>query len=87
VNAKGACIGPTGPAGAAVMAELHGEKIDIVDWSDDPAEFVGHALSPARVSAVEVVDLANRSARVTFPTTSSRSRSAAKARTPGWPPG
>ena len=32
------------------MAELHGEKIDIVDWSDDPAEFVGHALSPARVS-------------------------------------
>src|SRR5665213_1373251 len=51
----------------AVMAELHGEKIDIVDWSDDPAEFVGHALSPARVSAVEVVDLANRSARVTVP--------------------
>jgi len=50
-----------------VMAELHGEKIDIVDWSDDPAEFVGHALSPARVSAVEVVDLANRSARVTVP--------------------
>ncbi len=49
------------------MAELHGEKIDIVDWSDDPAEFVGHALSPARVSAVEVVDLANRSARVTVP--------------------
>jgi len=50
-----------------VMAELHGEKIDIVDWSDDPAEFVAHALSPARVSAVEVVDLANRSARVTVP--------------------
>ena len=32
------------------MTELHGEKIDIVDWSDDPAEFVGNALSPARVS-------------------------------------
>ena len=31
----------------AVMSELHGEKIDIVDWSDDPADFVGNALSPA----------------------------------------
>jgi transcription termination/antitermination protein NusA len=51
----------------AVMAELHGEKIDIVDWCDDPADFVGQALSPARVSAVEVVDLENRSARVTVP--------------------
>ena len=67
LNAKGACIGPLGQRVRAVMAELHGEKIDIVDWSDDPAEFVGHALSPARVSAVEVVDLANRSARVTVP--------------------
>jgi transcription termination/antitermination protein NusA len=67
LNAKGACIGPLGQRVRAVMAELHGEKIDIVDWSDDPAEFVGHALSPARVSAVEVVDLENRSARVTVP--------------------
>lgn len=50
-----------------VMAELHGEKIDIVDWSDDPAEMVANALSPARVSEVEVVDLGTRSARVTVP--------------------
>ena len=49
------------------MTELHGEKIDIVDWSDDPAEFVAHALSPARVESVEVVDLAARSARVIVP--------------------
>ena len=41
VNAKGACIGPMGARVRAVMTELHGEKIDIVDWSDDPAEFVG----------------------------------------------
>jgi N utilization substance protein A len=60
VNAKGACIGPLGSRVRNVMAELHGEKIDIVDWSDDPAEFVGNALSPARVSAVEVVDLDGR---------------------------
>ena len=67
LNAKGACIGPLGQRVRAVMAELHGEKIDIVDWCDDPADFVGQALSPARVSAVEVVDLENRSARVTVP--------------------
>ena len=67
VNAKGACIGPMGSRVRAVMAELHGEKIDIVDWSADPATFVGNALSPARVSRVEVTDLAGRSARVTVP--------------------
>jgi N utilization substance protein A len=50
-----------------VMNELHGEKIDIVDWSDDPAELVGNALSPARVSSVTVVDEASRSARVVVP--------------------
>jgi transcription termination/antitermination protein NusA len=67
VNAKGACIGPMGARVRAVVAELHGEKIDIVDWSDDPAELVAHALSPARVSKVEVVDAEARAARVTVP--------------------
>ncbi|WP_199423808.1 transcription termination factor NusA [Actinotalea solisilvae] len=67
LNAKGACIGPMGARVRAVMAELHGEKIDIVDHSDDPATFVGNALSPARVASVEVVDLAARSARVVVP--------------------
>ena len=50
-----------------VTAELHGEKIDIIDWSDDPATLVGNALSPARVSSVTVVDEASRSARVVVP--------------------
>ena len=67
VNAKGACIGPMGQRVRAVMSELHGEKIDIIDWSDDPATFVGNALSPARALRVEVVDLATRTARVTVP--------------------
>jgi transcription termination/antitermination protein NusA len=67
VNAKGACIGPMGQRVRAVMAELHGEKIDIVDFSEDPAGFVASALSPARVSSVTVVDLAARSARVVVP--------------------
>ncbi len=67
VNAKGACIGPMGARVRAVVAELHGEKIDIVDWSDDPAQLVAHALSPARVSQVEVVDADAKAARVTVP--------------------
>jgi N utilization substance protein A len=67
VNAKGACIGPMGQRVRAVMSELHGEKIDIIDWSDDPAQFVGNALSPAKALRVEVVDLAARAARVTVP--------------------
>jgi N utilization substance protein A len=67
VNPKGACIGPMGQRVRNVMSELHGEKIDIVDWSDDPATMVANALSPARVNSVEVIDLAERSARVVVP--------------------
>jgi N utilization substance protein A len=67
VNPKGACIGPMGQRVRAVMSELHGEKIDIIDWSDDPAHFVGNALSPAKALRVEVVDAASRTARVTVP--------------------
>ena len=67
VNAKGACIGPMGQRVRQVMSELGGEKIDIVDYSDDPAELIGHALSPARVSHVEIVDAQAKAARVTVP--------------------
>jgi transcription termination/antitermination protein NusA len=67
VNAKGACIGPMGQRVRNVMSELHGEKIDIVDYAEDPAEFVGHALSPARVSEVLIADPAERAARVIVP--------------------
>ena len=67
VNAKGACIGPMGSRVRNVMTELHGEKIDIVDYSPDPAQFVAHALSPARVTKVNVVDAAARVAQVIVP--------------------
>lgn len=67
VSPKGSLIGPMGSRARAVMDELHGEKIDIVDWSEDPAVFVGHALAPARVEKVEIVDLLTRSAKVTVP--------------------
>ncbi|MDN5743833.1 MAG: transcription termination factor NusA [Nocardioidaceae bacterium] len=67
VNAKGSCIGPMGQRVRNVMAELGGEKIDIVDWSEDPVELVSHALSPAQVQSVTVVDEAAKSARVVVP--------------------
>ena len=51
----------------AVMEELAGEKIDIVDFSEDPAEFISSALSPARVLQVDIVDLDARAARVVVP--------------------
>ena len=67
VNAKGACIGPMGQRVRAVTSELQGEKIDIVDYDEDPAAFIAAALSPARVVAVDIVDERARSARVTVP--------------------
>ena len=67
VSAKGACIGPMGQRVRAVMHELNEEKIDIIDYSDDPATFVGQALSPAKVASVTVVDERARAARVVVP--------------------
>ncbi len=67
VNAKGACIGPMGQRVRNVMSELHGEKIDIIDWSDEPSRLVANALSPARVTSVQVLSEAERSARVVVP--------------------
>ena len=67
LNAKGACIGPMGQRVRAVMSELGGEKIDIIDHDDDPATFVGNALSPARALSVTVVDATAKAARVIVP--------------------
>ncbi|MCZ9292122.1 transcription termination factor NusA [Corynebacterium lehmanniae] len=67
VNAKGACIGPRGARVTNIMSELGGEKIDIIDWDEDPAKYVGNSLAPSKVVAVEVLDLEAQSARVTVP--------------------
>ena len=67
VNAKGACIGPMGARVRAVMNELNGEKIDIVDFDEDPARYVANALSPARVTSVTVVDEVGRAVRALVP--------------------
>ena len=67
VSAKGACIGPMGQRVRAVMNELGGEKIDIIDWSEDGSRFVAEALSPAKVSSVTVTDQFAKAARVIVP--------------------
>ena len=67
LNAKGACIGPMGQRVRNVVAELHGEKIDIIDWAEDPAGYVANALSPAHVISATVVDAAAQAVRVVVP--------------------
>src|ERR1700712_240308 len=67
LNAKGACIGPMGQRVRNVVAELYGEKIDIIDWAEDPATLVGNALSPANVVSSKVVAPITRSVRVVVP--------------------
>jgi N utilization substance protein A len=67
VSPKGSLIGPMGSRSQAVMNELHGEKIDIVDWDEDPARFVAHALAPAKVTSVTIIDESTRSAKVVVP--------------------
>ena len=56
VDPVGACVGMKGTRVQAIIRELRGEKIDIVEWSDDPISFVTNALSPAKVQRVSIVD-------------------------------
>lgn len=67
VDAVGACIGPRGARVAGIVDELGGEKIDIVEYSDDPVKFVSAALSPAKVLTVDVSPDGNKACRVTVP--------------------
>ena len=62
----GATVGQRGARVQAVVAELAGEKIDVIEWHEDPAVFVAKALSPAQVDAV-LIDEENRVANVTVP--------------------
>ena len=56
VDPVGACVGMKGTRVQAIIRELRGEKIDIVEWSEDPVAFVTNALSPAKVQRVSIVD-------------------------------
>ena len=66
VDAIGACVGVNGARVNAIVDELRGEKIDIINWSDDPAELIRNALSPSQVVSVDV-DEYEKSARVIVP--------------------
>ena len=66
VDAVGACVGMNGERVNAVVNELRGEKIDIVEWNENPAIFIEHALSPSRVVSV-TVDIEEKSALVVVP--------------------
>ncbi len=66
VDPVGACVGPRGGRVGAVVEELHGEKIDIVVWSEDPCQYVKAALSPADVIGVELIP-GQKACRVVVP--------------------
>ncbi len=67
VDPVGACIGPHGSRVAGIVEELGGEKIDIVRYNDDPATYIAAALSPAKVTSVEVDPDGAKTCRVTVP--------------------
>ena len=67
VDAVGACIGTRGARVAKIVDELGGEKIDVVQYSEDPAEFIAAALSPAKVVSVEVDPEGNKACKVKVP--------------------
>ncbi len=60
VDSVGACVGMKGMRVQSIIRELRGEKIDIIEYSDDPVVFATHALSPAKISRVSIVDPAGK---------------------------
>ena len=64
VDPVGACVGMKGSRVQANIRELRGEKIDIIEWSDEPSVFAANALSPAKVNQVRITDIENRQMEV-----------------------
>ncbi len=70
VDAVGACVGQNGIRVDAIVSELNGEKIDVIPWSEDPAEYINAALRPAKVLTVEINENSEeKSAKVVVPDT------------------
>ena len=67
IDAIGACIGPKGARVNKIVEELGGEKIDIIEYSDEPEKYISAALSPATVCKVEIVDEEKKSCKATVP--------------------
>lgn len=66
VDALGACVGQNGYRVNVIVNELHGEKIDVINWSEDPKEFIAAALSPSKVVAVSINEQ-DQSAKIVVP--------------------
>ena len=64
VDPVGACVGMKGSRVQAIIRELRGEKIDIIEWSDEPSVFAANALSPAKVNQVRITDIEHRQMEV-----------------------
>lgn len=64
VDPVGACVGMKGSRVQSIIKELRGEKIDIIEWSDEPSVFAANALSPAKVSQVRITDVNKRKMEV-----------------------
>jgi N utilization substance protein A len=60
VDSVGACVGMKGMRVQSIIRELRGEKIDIIEFNDDPVSFATHALSPAKISRVSIIDSVER---------------------------
>src|SRR5918912_625679 len=69
VDPVGACVGMKGSRVQAIIRELRGEKIDIIEWSDEPSVFAANALSPAKVNQVRITDIESR--QMFWPSTAS----------------
>jgi N utilization substance protein A len=67
VDPVGACVGMKGSRVQAIIRELRGERIDIIEWSEDPAVFAANALSPAKVAKVEINSFEEKKLTVTVP--------------------
>ena len=67
VDAIGACIGPKGARVNAIVSELGGEKIDIIEYNDEPQKYISAALSPAAVVKVDIIDEETKSCKATVP--------------------
>lgn len=67
IDPVGSCVGQKGTRVQAVINEIGGEKIDIIEWNEDPKRFIGNALSPAKVNYAEVTDQRNKEVKVEVP--------------------
>ena len=85
VDPIGACVGPRGQRVNAIVEELRGEKIDIVPFSEDPAQFVASALAPADVISVQLAE-EGKACRAIVPDDQLSLAIGKEGRTPVWPP-